>query len=88
VYQRNFIVTVDRQRSRQNGQILLNGLKTLAFEWRTCSAACSPFVPEAEPGSIAQLSTRLVNCLQAVEKPESALMEDPSNALRDRPIEK
>jgi hypothetical protein len=52
------------------------------------SAACSPFVPKAEPGSIAQLSTLLVNCRQAAEKPESALMEDASNALRDRPIEK
>jgi hypothetical protein len=76
------------ERSRENRQILLSGLKTLAFEWRTRSAACSPFVPETEPESIAQLSTRPVNCRQAVEKPESALMEDPSNALRGRPIEK
>jgi hypothetical protein len=76
------------ERSRENGKILLNGLKTLDFEWRTRSAACSPFVPEAEPGSIAQISTRLVNCRQAAEKPESALMGDASNALRDRPIEK
>jgi hypothetical protein len=41
------------ERSRENEQILLNGLKKLAFEWKTRSAACSPLFQKRNPDQIA-----------------------------------